>query len=92
VPRVTSELISFDAGLLEFLLQQLDLVGHSHNHVDTGEVDSEVVDEARDGAQALDIFVGKEASVAGCTMGRHEADPFVRADGLLVEADHSSDD
>jgi hypothetical protein len=57
VPRAASELVSFGAGLLEFLLEQLDLVGHPHDHVDAGEVDAEIVDEAGDGTQALDIFV-----------------------------------
>jgi len=47
----------FSCVLFELFLELFDLGGHSHNYVDAGEIDTEVVDEAGNGAEALDILV-----------------------------------
>src|SRR6266542_1348904 len=75
------------------LLLHLDqLLAHVHDHLDTGQVDAQVVHQALDEADLLDIGVAEAPDVATAPLRGDQAAPLVHAQALLVQAAHLGGD
>src|SRR5580765_6332888 len=70
--------------LLQLLLALQQLLAHMHDHLDARQVDTQVVHQALDEADVLDIGVAEAADIAGAASRRDEPASLVHAQALLV--------